>query len=222
MAKLNNSISDLELTSNKISATSINSAWTDTQYPSAKTLYKVNESFLTQLDNIHPVGSVLCMAENTNPSNLLGGTWELIDKDFACTQISITDTNWKNVNATLYGSGSCIDLYDNIITIRIALTITVSPTDSEFTVGKIDFPSLGLPETLYYGDLYIAGQGDGLQSRMCHSINNDGTIKIYDSLNLDGTHSARLDTMVITGHTTVSPADMPDRLCNKFYFKRTA
>ena len=41
-------------------------------------------------DVMHPVGSILITSTNTNPSSELGGTWELIDKEFF--ELGIQDT----------------------------------------------------------------------------------------------------------------------------------
>ena len=71
MPKLETTVDNLELKSNKIISTSTVTpdAWTDAQYPSAKTLLNI----------AHPIGSVLTTSTNSDPALTLGGSWELID-----------------------------------------------------------------------------------------------------------------------------------------------
>lgn len=224
---------EIQAKTNKTS-TSITSApaatWTDTQYPSASQLYNMQSTIKTRLDNLHPVGSTLCMSSNINPSIYYGGTWQLIDKSFAPTAISITEDDWIPTNSTLY-TGSYfynqnkIYLYDKVMTVSLSLYPNSTMTgDGTYSLGKLNFISFDLYPVAYYSYISACAHGDGSQARIIYTFYNTGAIEVYDSLYAggSGTHQADRDTIVFDARFTFTPMQMPDKYCNKFIFKRTS
>ena len=55
-------------------------------------------------NKINPVGSVIVTPTNTNPSGTYGGTWTLIDKEFASTAAV---SGGFTINSTNCSSHSC-------------------------------------------------------------------------------------------------------------------
>ena len=232
MAKIN-SVDTIQSKSNKVTTplTSSSAAnWTNDQYPPASRLYELQSTITNRINNLHPVGSTVCMSTNINPSIYYGGTWVLIDKSFRYTALSITADNWIPSYSTLdtgtyFNNQNKIYLYDKIMTISISLTPSGAMTgDNTYTLGKLNFVSLGLHPCTFFGIVSGSMQGDGSQARICYTWTDGGTLTCYDALyaGADGTHRADADTLVFTTRHTLTPNQMPDNLCNKFVFKRTS
>lgn len=223
MPKLDTTVNNVELTVNRITMDSPNANWTDTQYPSAKTVYEAYNNLNNKINAVHPVGSVLCMSTNTNPSTTLGGTWTLIDKEFRQTWIDLTASDWTASAATFHAG--CIALYGKTGLVRLSCIPTATFGDGNpTTMGKINWSNYGLGET-YFSCAYQPAQGDGANSSVVYTLTTDGTINCYDALNVDGSHSVTVNTgydIYFTNYVTWAMANMPDNYCDKFYFKRTA
>lgn len=228
-----NSVDTIQSKSNKVTTpltTPHALNWTNDQYPPASELYNLQSTIKNKINNLHPVGSTVCMSTNINPSIYYGGTWELIDKSFRSTELSITSDNWIPNYSTIYtGTYFCnqnkIYLYDKIITISISLTPNGAMTnDSTYTMGKLNFVSLGLHPFTYFGTVSGSMQGDGSQARICYTWSDNGTLTCYDALyaGAGDVHRADADTLVFTTRHTLTPNQMPDNFCNKFVFKRTS
>ena len=225
MARLNTTVNNIELTTNKVTGSTASSSWTDTQYPSAKTLYNVYNNLNNEINASYPVGSVVCMTTNTNPAQYYGGSWTLIDKEFKHTWIDANSGAWTATNATF---NTCsIALYGHDIMIRLQITPKSNPGDTTTTLGKLNFAhsSIGLPSTLWFSHAQGIATSDGHAATMCYDFLNDGTVTSYDCLNVDGTHSLLSPTsyyLTFTEYFSCRPENMPDAHCNKFYFERTA
>lgn len=221
MPKLNTTVDNLELKSNKIISTSTIAPddWTDAQYPSAKTLLNI----------AHPVGSILITDTNTNPAAAVGGDWKLIDKLFKEHYISIDNTYWTSANTELVltteqgDSSACIvTLADHTIHIRLKLRPTVQLTDSDTTLGTLNLPAVGIKQLLYTAFSQVA-LSDGGQCTLSYSMNNVGTIITHDVLNIDGKHLMAADQFFYVDVTeTITSDKMLDSFCDKFYWKRMA
>ncbi len=219
MPKLNTTIDNLELKSNKIISTSpiTPNNWTDDQYPSAKTLLNI----------AHPVGSILTTATRTNPSVTLGGTWEFVDKTFKNAYIPLDSSCWTSNNSELVltteqgDSAACIaTLVDHNVHIRLKLRTTVQLTDTDTTLGALDLSALGINRLLYTAFSKVA-LSDGGQCTISYSMNNTGTVISHDVLNVDGTHIMAADQFFYVDITEmVTSSLMLDEFCDKFYWKR--
>lgn len=222
MPKLATTVNNLELTSNKITSGTPSSSWTDSHYVSGQTLYEAYNSLKTAITNAHPVGCVVCMSTNTNPAATLGGTWTLIDKDFTHTWLTLSSSNWTATNAAF--SAGHIALYGKTMMVRLCIVPSVNITDSTITLGKLNLSSLGFPGT-YFGMNYKTSQSDGGQASVVYTFGTDGTITSYDALNISGDHLYEASAgsgFYVQEYLTFPPANMPDKYCNRFYFKRTA
>jgi hypothetical protein len=229
--KLSTTADKLEINTNKVTGTSASAggSWTDAQYPSAKLLYNTYSDLKVKLDMKWPIGSVMCMSSNANPASTFPGTtWELIDKDFKHTWFDLTSSCWTASSAKF---GSCVAaFYGHTIMIRLSVVPTKALSDSTATLGKFNLSSIGL-SSLYFGKAQGVAQSDGGSCTMCYTFGVDGTISSIDVLNLNGKHeftssgsdmASNTYPIYFTEYFTVTPANMPDSCCNKFYFKRTA
>lgn len=219
MPKLDTTIDNLELKSNKVIGDIPSSAWTDAEYPSAKTLYS---TYSKLLDLMHPIGSILTTSDDLNPADTLGGAWKLVDKAFRHTSTDLTTSHWTSTNASLMGTSSNVLLCDHTLTIRINLKTTIAITDDTVPLGKLSLPSLGLTQ-LTYAMFYQAIVSDGGNCTLLCKIDQDGTITVHDVLGADGTHSlASGNDFYIHVVLPVGCDNMLNNFCDKFYWKRTA
>ena len=232
MPKLNTTIDNLELKSNKVIGATPSASWTDAQYPSAKALYSAYTSAISTansyaqslaLNVAHPVGSIMITSSNASPASTVGGTWELIDKGFADISGYITSAHWTAGTADLVGAqGSLFLLKDHIISIRLNLTNNAALTDSTSTLGTLNLNALGIT-TLAHTVVSDVTASDGGQSTISYSVGLGGAITTSDVLNLDGKHNmAAGNTFSIHIMQAISHPEMLDAYCNKFYWKRTA
>ena len=219
MAKLNTTVDNLQLKSNKVSGNLPSASWTDEQYPSAKTLY-------TAYNTLHPVGSIICMATNKNPGDLLGfGTWELVDKELTNNFYTLTTgKGWTDVNGTAT-SDSGFHISGHSLTLRLILKLNNATSDSTYIVGTIDPSYLGLTQ-LPLTKTGIPFTVDGGEVVGNATISTAGTVQINDGWTVSSgaiSHSINLTYSVpIHASYTVPYQTMLDEKCNKFYFKRTA
>ena len=224
---------DIQSKENKVTTpliTPYSASWTDTQYPPATELYSLQTAIKGRINNLHPVGSTVCMSKNMNPSIYYGGEWELVDKSFGYHALNITEDNWVPTTSTLY-TGSYfynqnkIYLYDKVMMVSLSLYPNSAMTgDSTYTLGRLNFISFGLYPEAFYSYISACSHGDGSQARIIHTFYNTGTIEVYDSLYAGGSgvHQADRDVIVFNARFTFKPTQMPDKYCNKFIFKRTS
>jgi hypothetical protein len=223
MPKLNTTVDNIELKTNRVTGTVPSASWTDTQYPSAKALY----SAYSKLVNIaHPIGSLLITSTNTNPAATLGGTWILVDKAFKDTYITLDSTYWtKSADAALNSSiinASHVMLSDHTISIRLNIKPTVALSDTETYLGKLNFPSCGIT-ALKHAIMYNVAISEGGNCTVCYRLDTDGTVSVWDVLNVSGAHTmASGSSFYIHAALPVHHDEMLDDFCDKFYWKRTA
>jgi hypothetical protein len=242
MAKLNTTVSNIELQSNKIVAGSIPEAsWTDAQYPSAKTLYNAYTSLLTliqtnnSLEAKHPIGDIVITPTNVDPSETLGGTWALIDKTFKENLELVTDISdlWEsNSDAlTLQPSSSlnqtAILNTGHTLYVRLNLKLLSDITSGEAgtTIGTLNLDKCGVSQ-LAFSVTNAVAVSDGGNCTVCYNILTDGRIQIADILNIDDTHSIKVSSsgtvIILNLSLPVKPEHMLDDFCDKFYWQRTA
>lgn len=237
MPKLNTTIDNLELKTNRVTGSIPSASWTDAQYPSAKTLYSTYESLSknytsvasrctsleatrTNLLNLtHPVGSVMITSSNTSPASNVGGTWSLIDKGFKSYHDDGADFFTPVTN--VLEEGTWVTRADHTIRIRIAIIINTTATDEEnMTLGTLNYSSIGItriPSNLVGSVTY----SDGANCGFSWSLNETtGVIKltdIFDASQLPSGNSFNIDMTL-----PVYYGAMADNVCDKFYWKRTA
>lgn len=219
MPKLDTTVDNLEVTRGKITDGLPSSSWTDNEYVSGQTVYEAYTALNDTIKATHPVGSVICMSTNTDPSASLGGTWTLIDKEFKRTWITLNAADWTATNAT-FSEGSLV-LYGNTGMLRLCIQPTAAVADTTITMGKINLANYG------FGEMYFScvspAQGDGANASILYQLNIDGTVSFHDALHVDGTHSITSGyTLYLTNYVAWKLESTPDKYCDKFYFKRIA
>lgn len=171
------------------------------------------------------MGDIFITSENINPSNSLGGEWELIKKEF---KELYYNSNISNSGDTQYFSENSINSSTSNIAIirngqsillRINITISVEVTDSQIEIGQFNMNALGLSS--YLTLLTSAPFDDGHGICFC-KIDGSGKIYTMDSVTRKG------DNLFVPANSTGSITfnllgtndTMLDRACDKFYWKR--
>lgn len=222
MPKLNAAIENIELNTNKIRGSVPLASWTDTQYPTAKTLYN---TYTKLLDLMHPVGSILTTSTNTNPASTLGGTWTLVGKDAKELWMQIPTTAWTPGAADINideAALSYVLFSGNLAHFRMYLTTDTALSDSNVILGTFDPEQLGLTRIPYsiLGEVAIS---DGGQCTLGWKLATDGVMSTVEALNLSGSHTMESGQAFYLNFTYVlRSADVLDEYCDKFHWERTA
>lgn len=177
------------------------------------------------LDQAYPVGSVYASSTNTNPSNTLGGTWTLIDKDFSNLNINtdsfsnyFTPATGTTISyAGVYRSGHVIEI------IRLTYTSTSAMADDTVTIGTLNFTALGMSEAPAYA-LQYASWTDGGNGFIMTQLTTGGSLQNVDVVTkTSGGSVAASSTIYVCNFRIVVPTTrMADASCDRFYWKRTA
>ena len=176
-------------------------------------------------DSVNPVGSILITSTNTNPSSELGGTWELIDKEF--TSYSITDSGNGDIfqkNTTNVGD---YNIYftrsGHSIMIRLMCKNLVELNDDAVELGNILFEKLGISRTYYSLYSHLGGTDGGNAVVQCTLNYTSGLVTVTDVLHkVVGSNVATDSEIYFEFNLTLHRSHMLDDACNKFYWKRTA
>ena len=172
------------------------------------------------LDVIYPIESVYVSNTNTNPSSKFGGTWELVDKDYKNQAGKIDDAFTPNTDIvtshTLH-----IERNNSTIRIRLQLTLSAGITDSDNTLGKIDYTKLGCAGFNYNMFSYPMFFDTG-NTIFCLYIGGNGDIITKDIMIRGGATSTPVTEGYIDFQIPVRFVNKLDSDCDKFYWKRTA
>lgn len=188
--------------------------------------HDVNSAAL--MDVLHPVGSIVCMSSNTDPGATLGGTWELIDKQFK-TQV-ITDAFLRNTTNTTSIDSQDIILSGRTIWVRMGFTNKVALGDTSVEVAYLGtsesaaFAKIGMTSTPYL--VRMCGWSDGgnaiLQMNLFASTDS-GHYGRITSVDAQPATCAKDNTVYFTAESRVADINkMLDSFCDKFYFRRTS
>ena len=227
MAKLSMPVNRVEDSGNKITPVIVeNSGGGSYTFALGSEFYP---SMPTAIDIAHPVGSIICMSSNTNPSTLYGGTWILVDKELSY--------RWHD----LYASGGWSATYANAqttagarigghaIDIRLELTPTTALSDSTIELGYINPNALGITEfPIAYRYVPFSCDGGGVNDVVGQTIiaaNGRVTVEDIWAATANGASHAFASggILALIYHFSSIPFNyMLDSYCDKFYFKRTA
>lgn len=174
-------------------------------------------------ESVYPIGSVFCNSTNTNPSEIYGGTWELIDKGFK------SGSTESSQNATDYLSKFNVASIRGGNTIRLRINVTTAKEIAETTVslGTVDLAQHGLtkddtgffPYTVYSG----VSVSDGANAVILVYFTSNGVLQTADAFQSNGTHTLPANTpFYFDVVLPVTPNQMLDEFCDKFYWKRIA
>lgn len=169
----------------------------------------------------YPINSVVITSTNENPSSRLGGTWELIDKEFKYDGGTVSDcftansTNVTSHDFKYVRSGHSIFMRLNIVN-KVALT------DTTLDLGVFDWEKLGFT-SLYYGMFDLVGASDGGQALVMTRIQASGEMTTTDVHNINGSHNIAAGSVTYWNFTyPIHYPEMLDEACDKFYWKRVA
>lgn len=163
------------------------------------------------------IGDVVITSTNENPSSRLGGTWELIDKEFK--SYASSSSNFFNANSTNCELNSCYYTRSgHLIQMRLNYTNKVSLGDTNLTLGTFDFDELGV--TAFPYSLYnIIGATDGGNALLTTYINYSTGILTH----VESTSTVAVNNLCYLLFEVALTYDrMLDSFCDKFYWKRTA
>ena len=195
-----------------------------------------------------PVGTVICMNTNTNPSTDLGGTWELIDKEFAsfhgtnstldgCTSsdfftpyatngFSLEESEYTSTTTPNYGC--VVNRSGHTIQVTMRAKSSTLPLDEDGKyLGTFNLTPLGLSSIV--DRIYLTGwseSGDGIiMLQVYHSGAGSTANRLLESdivtKTANGTIPAGSECLItVIFHVTKDA--MLDSACDKFYFKKTS
>lgn len=178
----------------------------------------------TLFDFLYPVGSVYCTGSNTSPGDTMGGTWELISKEFS----DMSSGTYVNEN------GEAIPCFDSngdakttfswvrnghTIYTRFSFEPTLVLTGQSF-IGIVDLEKLGVTDLCY--DKYAVGFSNDGDAVFQAKLDNKGDLSTYDIIGK--TASAQLGkgaNCYVEFVNVISNEYKIDSACDKFYWKRT-
>lgn len=163
----------------------------------------------------YPVGHIVVTSTNSNPRGRYGGTWELIEKDFASSDgiggwshtssCSSSDFDFSRSGGTLFLSGG--------------FTAGVQWNDDTIHAGTINFSACGVSRL--GADAYFVAYTDaGNSGLMCEIEFDTGRLLVVDNFG---------DQYISSGRYIKWSCAIPiptgyklDAACDRFYWKRTA
>ncbi len=187
-----------------------------------KTCY-INDNEVATFERVYPIGSIYCSSINTDPSEIYGGTWELIDKGFKNETTVITQQATENLSAFEIASIRA----SNTIRFRFALTTSKEIGDSTVDLGTVNLAQHGLTDDgsgfFPYGVFGGVAMSDSGYGTVLLYFTSEGILQTRDCIMGDGSHILPANSPFYFNVTLpVKPSQMLDEFCDKFYWKRTA
>ena len=161
----------------------------------------------------YPVGSLYWSDNNTNPEEYLGGTWQLVDKEFIRSSEIITPIQDYG-KVMLMNDMVCIHRKDSLI---ITFDAMFMDSDLNGDILKIDLEALGVNTTASFDSSYFStvflNENVGAMGKAYLETNGDISVGVIGGMNA-----------IVTIELTVPllPNQMKDEFCDKFCWKRTA
>lgn len=176
------------------------------------------------LDLIYPVGSVYVNNANTDPNELFGGAWELINKEFSSLTNSISTEidDYFTPTDKVSSSSMAYVKNGNSLNIRLLVALSVGVGETNVEVGAINLEKFGIsryPITRYG---LIAGS-DSANCIAIYQVTYEGVITILDIITKDGSNEITSGkSFYFDILSVINSGYMLDKACNKFYWQRTA
>lgn len=173
-------------------------------------------------DILYPVGYITITSENVNPSNKLGGTWELIDKEFSnmhSSDIKYFTPNTKNISLTAFH----IMRSGHNVKMRINFNNLVSLADSTIEIGMVNYENVGVSD-IGFGLYYLIGASDGGNGIFLTQLHwETGVVSTTDVVTKKSEGNiASNNSCYILMDLTLEKEYMLDEACDKFYWKRVS
>lgn len=183
-----------------------------------------NEKFLTagEVNSVisTAMGDCVVTTTNVNPSSALGGTWELIDKEFTPS----TSTRYEAVVTLDNASSATVYVSRNghILALEYAVTTNVELGDTAVTLVTLDYSSVGVSRIAH--SEYCLLESDGGNGIVMASLGvTNGALNSYDVVTkTSGGTIASGSTLNGIIHCPVHYTQMLDSFCNKFYWRRVS
>ncbi len=166
------------------------------------------------LNQTYPINSLYTTCINSDPSTLLGGTWELVDKKFKLQYKEIVYTQ-TNANSTLE-----VVFNKDIIDISFRITLKVELSDSAVRLVDVDLEDLGFTGEMaksYYG---LIGATDGGNFLIQGDLLKTGALNSIDTFDGSGGKSNVLRINAII--TPAIATNKIDSFCDEFIWKKAA
>lgn len=169
----------------------------------------------------HEIGDIIITSTNEDPSGRLGGTWELIDKEF----IEIADNfkEWFTPSSNVTLNNFYVVRSKHSMKVRLDFTNKVALSDTTVVFGNIDYSSLGITDIgmSYYGSLAVTDGGNGIAVMNLH-YSSGGLSSVDVITKTSGGQIAANSSINYLIDINVRHYEMLDEACDKFYWKRTA
>lgn len=192
------------------------------QYDESKTEYPIqlnaNSCYRNNEIATYPIGSVYVSNTNENPGLKLGGTWELIDKEFK--SYGVNNKAFFTPNSNVSSHDCWLIRAGHTIRIKLQFTTAVEITDAGADIGDFNYSLIGIERTNISSANIVAGTDNG-NCAFLYTINHStGNVFIGDAVGRD---SLPADSSCYIDFTIpIQQNYMLDSACDKFYWKRTA
>lgn len=176
----------------------------------------------TDIMNIlYPVNSTYVTSTNENPSSYLGGTWTLYDKQFSYKYFSgQTDNSPFTPTSNTSSYKLYLHRYGHELHMKFIIIPAVNITDTIILLGTLNYEMLGVTEIVY--GMEVPAQSDAGHSIVMMNLYTSGELKAYDVIGVTNHNMPSDNEIVYCTVAHVSPTDMHDSACDKFFWKRTA
>ena len=176
MAQLNTTVDNIQLKENMITSAVAAAEWdTDAKYPSAAAVKNAiaTAAGTAVCDIANAVGSVVITSTNSNPGSTLGGTWELIDKEFKNNSMYLGDSggvvgSWEAQGASFYDGYATRTSHMIRVKLDVNTTsdLSTGSTSATRTLGKLTANKVG----------YTSLEFNRRDTRITQAVDTNGTV----------------------------------------------